>query len=149
MLRRAGLVRDARALVGVEQRQRVRQRLVEHLRAQAAADDEQPQRPAAAGKALGRLGQRLDLGAHRVAGDERALGLGAPRRRRSRSATRSATGSSARLLISSDASAFTSISGLPSSRGHQPAGEAHVAAHAEHRVGAARAQDADAVARTP
>ena len=60
-------------------------------------------------------------------------------------ATRSATGSSALLLISSAASAFTSTSGLLSSAAISPPGKAHVAAHAQHRIGAAPAQVLQAV----
>ena len=44
-LGRAGLVRDLRALAGCQQGQCLRQRFVQHLRAQAAAHHQQAQRP--------------------------------------------------------------------------------------------------------
>ena len=76
-LGRPRLMHDARPQRHRQPLQRQRQRVVQHLRAQAAAHHQQPQRPAAAGKALGRRRQQRDRLAHRVAGDQRARG--APR----------------------------------------------------------------------
>ena len=138
-----GLMHDERPFVGREQRQRLRHRLVERLRAEAAADDQHAQRAAAAGKALGRRRQGLDRVAHRVAGDHRLARGG---RRRAVEAERDAIGNRQQRAVAHQQCGIgiDQHQRLAEQRGHQAAGKAHVAAHAEHCVRAAVAQDAQA-----
>ena len=142
-LRDAALVGDLRALRRPASAPAPAARIsLSTLRAQAAADHQQraaaPLRPA---KRSRRRGQRLDLGAHRVAGDHGVLRRAARASPSKPKATRSATGSSALLLSSSDRVGFTQHQRLAQQRRHQAAGKADVAAHAEHHVGPDAAQD--------
>jgi hypothetical protein len=102
------------------------------------------QRTFAAGEALGRRRQRLDLGAHRVAGDHRGLG---PRRGSTVEAERHLVGHrQQRAVAHQQGRVGVHQHQRPTEhRRHQPAGEADITAHAEHGVGRARAEDADAV----
>ncbi len=140
----AALVRHARALRGIEPRQRRRQHAVERLRAEAAADDQQRQRAQPRGVTRGRRRQRLDLGTHRVAGDHRQ-----PDRRCGRTveAEGDAVGHRQQRAVAQQQPGVgvDQHQRLAQQRGHHAAGEADVAAHAEHHGRAAPAQDRQAV----
>ena len=146
-LLRTGLVHDPRPLLGRQQRQRGRQGLVEHLRAQAATHDQQLQRPAAAGKSLGRRRQRLDLGTHRVAGDQ-AL---PDRRGRTLEAKGHAVGEPQQDLVRQQQRSvrIDQQQRLAQQAGHQASGQTHIAAHAQHRAGTAPAQHGRSVPESP
>ncbi|CAD5370523.1 hypothetical protein RA210_U130011 [Rubrivivax sp. A210] len=136
----AALVHDLQALARRQQRQRGRQGLVEHLGAQAAAHHQQAQRAAAAGPARIRFSQSLDLGAHRVAGDDGILGL---LRGDTGKAEGDAVGHRQQTLVGQQQRriGIHQQQRLVQQRGHQPARKADIAAHAQHRVRAAAAQD--------
>jgi len=65
---RPGLVNDARALAGGQQRDRLRDALVQRRGAEAPADDEHAQGPGAPGEPLRRRSDARDRLAHRVPG---------------------------------------------------------------------------------
>ena len=143
VVRQTGLVGDDGTLGRRQPRQRPRQRLVEHLRPQAATDDQHPQRPGAARETLCRWRDGLDLGAHRVAGHE------ALRHRTRRLAVesegdpvgelqqRAVRQQQPRVGVDEHQRALQPVR-------RQPAGEADIAAHAQHGIGLSSLQDAAA-----
>ncbi len=129
-------MRDERTLGSRQQRQRLRHGLVQRLCAETAADHREPQRAGArAVAALGRS-ERGNLVAHRVAGPDH----------RSRCAERCgetgqhAVGDFSEHAIGEpgDRILLVDCERPVEERSHHAARERHVAAHAEHDVGAVR-----------
>jgi hypothetical protein len=141
-------VHDARPLCRGHEPDRLRDGLVEHARAQAAADDEEAEGAAAPGPAVRRRRKGLDRLAHRVAGDDRlradaprVLGRGVEGEAegdRPRGAQQRAVAEQQTRVGVDEQQRDTEPARDPAAR------KAHVAAHAEHRVGAAALEDAAA-----
>ena len=136
-------MRDPRPPRLVDQRERLRHAVVQHRGAEAAADDEQAQCAGPPGEALGRLGQALDLGPHRIAGDDRVAG---PARRFAVEPERDAFGERQQRAVAQQQRGV----GVDQHQrlAQQPRGDAarerQVAAHRQHRIGMAPAQDREA-----
>ena len=114
------LVHDLRTLVGRDERERPGDGLVERLRAEAAADHQQPERPAAPVEALFRRRDRRDLRAHRDFRSTRPC-FNAPGK-----ATIALSATAASTRLASPATAFCSCtaSGRASSDAIMPPGKA-------------------------
>ena len=116
-----------------QQRQRLGQRLVQRLRAEAAADHEDAQRPAAAREALlRRRAARAMSRAHRIAGPLARPCSASGKRHHDLVARLPA---STRLVSPAMAFCSCSASGRFEQRGHHAAGKGDVAAQAEHHIG--------------
>ena len=141
---RARLVHDERAPPGRQRRERGRHARVEALRAEAAADDEEPQRSLAAGEAFFRRRQRGDRLAQRIAGPGGDLRV--PAAHRVGEAQQDPVGAEGEHAVREAGDRVRVVDReLDAARDrHQRAGEGREAAEAEHDVRPPPREDAAA-----